>query len=208
MGALGHGVELGHAQARADGVAEIAGRFAGRLHHGRGVVVPGHDLDLALPDQGQRLVEAVEVEGLEAQVPTVVAQQRRAEKVQRRQQRPPGRGAAQARLPRPGEAVESRGDAVGGELTVGVEQAHGRIDHDPGPRHHAALERVAVDVDQTGGEEALAEILAVGGCRPRRRRSARPRARAWRGRSAVGMENAAAVEAHALALIDQIGCRP
>jgi hypothetical protein len=66
-----------------------------------------------------------------------------------------------------------------------------------------------MDVDQTGGEEALAQILAVGGCPgldggdpltlEHERGGADP---------AVGMENAAAVEAHALALIDQIGCRP
>jgi hypothetical protein len=66
-----------------------------------------------------------------------------------------------------------------------------------------------MDVDQTGGEESAAKILAPGGWDGLDRGDPLALDHERSGADmAVGMENAAAVEAHALALIDQIGCRP
>jgi hypothetical protein len=59
--------------------------------------------------------------------------------------------------------VEGGGDPVRRQLAVGVEQRHRGVDLDAGPGHHLALERVAVDVDEAWGEEAVAQI---GGARP------------------------------------------
>jgi len=73
-------------------------------------------------------------------------------------------GAAQARLPRPGQRVERRGDAVCDKLPVGLEQRDVVGEIDARPRHRLALERVAVDIDDARQQQQAARIpyLRVG----------------------------------------------
>ena len=70
-------------------------------------------------------------------------------------------GAAQARLPRPGDAVIHGGDAVAHRLPVAFHQRHVDGKTDAGPRHQLPLECVAVDIDDTGQHVQAARIDAA-----------------------------------------------
>ena len=57
------------------------------------------------------------------------------------------RGAAQAGLPGPSDAVEDGGDAVGDHLAVAVDQRDVEGNLHPRTRHHLPLESVTVNID-------------------------------------------------------------
>ncbi|GCC49391.1 hypothetical protein chiPu_0033520 [Chiloscyllium punctatum] len=65
---------------------------------------------------------------------------------------------AQARLPRPGRAMEDGGDAVGDRLPIAVDQCHVGREVDAWARHHLPLERIAVQIDDAGQHQEAAGI--------------------------------------------------
>ena len=66
--------------------------------------------------------------------------------------------AAQAGLPRPGHGVERGGDAVGGQLAIGIQQRHLGGHAHAGPGHELTLERVAMQIDDAGQDEQPAGV--------------------------------------------------
>jgi hypothetical protein len=146
--------------------AELLGALGG-LVGDQHVIVERHQID---PPLGQPLQDhglGLEIEGLVAQMKARVGAQPRAQRRDAGQHAVGIVGAAQARLPRPGHAMEHRGDAVGERLPVAVEErdVHGEVD--ARPRHHLPLECVAMDVHDAGQHHE-----AVGLDAPARRRVA------------------------------------
>ena len=54
--------------------------------------------------------------------------------------------------------MKGRGDAIGHQLAVGVDQRQARIEMDARPRHELALEGIAVHIDDPGQDQQMAGI--------------------------------------------------
>ncbi len=134
--------------------ARLSG-FARVQHRQRHVVVEGEQIDpLRLDPAGDRLF-GIEIKSLVPQVQPRVGGKARPQRRHRIDQRVRVLGAAQARLPRPGDAVKGGGDAVRDQLPVGVDQRHVDRKVDTGARHHLPLERIAVQVDDAGQHQQV-----------------------------------------------------
>ena len=134
-----------------------------------------HDLMLLPTERTRDFIDRVEIERLVTQMDAGVGRELRPGEFDRVEHPPRVVGAAQARLPRPGHRMEDGGDAVAHRLAVAVDQRDVDGEIDARPRHHLALEGVAVDIDdarkhhQTFGIERAAwrPIVADRGNRSR-----------------------------------------
>ena len=100
----------------------------------------------------------VEIEGLKPQMTVRVGAERRPQGLDIAHQGARIVGAAQARLPRPGDAVKDRGDAIGDRLAVAVHQRDVDGKADAGPRHQLPLEGIAMNIDDAGQDIEPARV--------------------------------------------------
>jgi hypothetical protein len=112
------------------------------------VVVEREQVDLAGFDPALDLVDGVQIEGLLPEVQARVAGELALQRVQRAEEGERRVATPQARLPRAGERVEGRGDAVRDELAVGVAKRDAWIEADPRARHELPFEGIAVQIDE------------------------------------------------------------
>ena len=131
----------------------------GEVRHRRvHVVIERKQVDAAFRQPLPDLAFGVEIVGLMAEMDARIRSKPRPQALDRVEQPPRIRAAAQARLPRPGGGVKHRGDAVGNRLAVAVDQRHvdGKID--TGSRHHLPLESVAMQVDDARQHQQATRI--------------------------------------------------
>ena len=132
------------------------------------MVVECEEIDFPRSHPVAKLVHRTQIVGLDAQMQARVHDEAAFQRLQRIHQRHQRAAPAQSRLPRPCDRVVSRGDAVGGHLSVGVQQRHVEREMDARARHDLAFEGVTVDIHDSrqdqkpGGVENLASTAAAG----------------------------------------------
>ena len=130
------------------------------------MVVEGEQIDFPRRHPGAELVHGAQIVCLDAQMQAGVHDQLALQRLQRRHQRHQRAAPPQPRLPRPGDGVVRRGDAVGGHLPVGVQQRHIEREMHARTRHDLALEGVAVDVHHARQDQKPGRIQDFpGACR-------------------------------------------
>src|SRR5690606_16464944 len=104
------------------------------------------------------LVHRVEIVRLVAQMDAMIDLQRVPQTVEAVEESAHCLDAAQARLPRTGDAVKGRSDPGSGQLRVRVDQRD--VDRHPyaGPRHELAFEGVTVKVHDAGQNERAGDV--------------------------------------------------
>jgi hypothetical protein len=119
----------------------------------RHMIVEGDRVDAARLEPFEHRGLGVEIVGLVPQVKPGVSGEPRPQLLECPQDGVRILRPAQARLPRPGDAVKHRGDAVGDRLPVAVAERDVERKTDARPRHHLPLEGVAVNVDDPGQDQ-------------------------------------------------------
>ena len=160
-GGLGSGAEVGQAQPGALAVFRRGDRVGDLAQDRWRVIVEADQPDETGLDIGHRHRQRRHVVHLPAQVDPHVADHRRAVRRQRVDETAPALRAAQARFPGECDRVHRGGDAVGEQLRLSVAQRDRGGEVDSGPRLQLPLERVAVQVDNSGQREQTTPVEAL-----------------------------------------------
>ncbi len=118
------------------------------LHDAGRVVVEAQQMHRSIRDAVQRVIERIEVVGLEAQMHAQVGRGLRARRRQRRLQRAPCGQRPQPRFPGQRDTQIGGGDARRDELRRRIAQREPDRQIDAGARLQLPLMRIAMDVDQ------------------------------------------------------------
>jgi hypothetical protein len=142
------------------GAAEIGAELAAPDVAGgvASVVVEGQQVDPAGLNPAHDLLDGIEIEAFEAQMQRSVGTEPRSRCAQRREEFPRRLNAGQAGLPGQGQDVIGRGDAIGQQLPIRLQQRRHRREMHARPRHELALEGVAMKVDDARQNEIAAGI--------------------------------------------------
>ena len=125
------------------------------------MIIEGEQCDAACSDPGRNLGLGFEVEGFIAQMQARIAGKPRPQPFQCIHQGAKCVASAKPRFPGICHGMESGGDAVGDELSVGVGQRDVDAKADAGSRHDLTLEGIAVEIHDARKEKQIPRARAV-----------------------------------------------